>query len=108
VNHSGFLLNLIKNVLFLLLKSLVLLLLLLDVIFDCLGVSLKLLKVSFQMLNSFSEIFIALSNTDRFIAILHILSLKSLNFILVLFFVSLHNQQLGLEVIVLCLLLLNS
>lgn len=92
VDHAGFLLDLVQDVLLLLLEGLVLLLFLLDVILNGLGVSLELLKVSLQVLNGFAKVFIALADTDRFITVLHVLTLQCLNLVFVLFFVLLHDE----------------
>jgi len=107
VDHPRLLLDRIKDLLFLLLEGLIGLLLLLDVLLNRLGVGLKLLQVSLQVLDSLSEVLVALANADGLIAILHVLTLKGLDLVLVFLLISLHNNELGVEVIVLGLFLLD-
>lgn len=108
VDHACLLLNLIQDVLFLLLEGLILLLFLLDVIFNSLSVCLELLKVGLQVLNGFAEVLVTLANSNRFITIFHVLTLQGLNLVFVLFFVFLHDEKLAFEIPVLSLFLLNS
>jgi hypothetical protein len=107
VDHPSLLLDRIKDLLFLLLEGLIRLLLLLDVLLNGLGVGLKLLQVGLQVLHSLSEVLVALANADGLITVLHILTLKSLYLVLVFLLVSLHNDELGVEVIILGLFLLD-
>lgn len=107
VDHPRLLLDRIKDLLFLLLEGLIGLLLLLDILLNGLGVGLKLLQVSLQVLDSLSEVLVALANADGLIAILHVLTLKGLDLVLVFLLISLHNNELGVEVIVLGLFLLD-
>ena len=107
MDHPSLLLDRIKHFLFLLLKSLVRLLFLLDVLLNGLGVSLKLLQVSLQVLHSLFEILITLANAHGLIAVLHVLTLKSLDLVLVLLLISLHYNEFGVKVIVLSLFFLD-
>ena len=107
VDHPSLLLDRIKHLLFLLLEGLVRLLLLFDVLLNGLGVGLKLLQVGLQVLHSLSEVLIALANANGLIAVLHILTLKGFDLVLIFLLISLHNDKLGIKVVVLSLFLLD-
>ena len=59
------------------------------------------------MLNGFTKVFIALTNTDGFITVLHVFTLKSFYLIFLLLFLLFHDKKLALKIVVLCVLLLD-
>jgi hypothetical protein len=107
VNHAGLLLDLVKNLLFLLLEGLVLLLFFFYLLLNCLGVGLEFFQVGFEVLNGLTKILIALADADGLIAVLHVLALKGLDLIFLLLFILLHDEQLAFKVAVLDVLLLD-
>jgi hypothetical protein len=107
VNHAGLLLDLVKDLLFLLLEGLVLLLFFFYLLFNCLGVGLEFFQVGFEVLNGLTKVLIALADADGFIAVLHVLALEGFDLIFLLLFILLHDEQLAFKVAVLDVLLLD-
>ena len=107
VDHPSLLLDRIKHLLFLLLEGLIRLLLLLDVLLNGLGVGLKLLQVGLQVLHSLSEVLVTLADANGLIAVLHVLTLKGFDLVLIFLLISLHYDKLGIKVVVLSLFLLD-
>ena len=108
VDHAGLLLDLVEHFLLLLLKRLVLLLFFFNFVLNGLGVSLEFFQVGLEMLNRLSQVFVTLSNTDRFVTVFHILALKSFDLVFLLFLLLLHDEELALKLVVLTILLLDS